>query len=66
MEYTGFTEFELTLCMERMAIKVGEEPITASRRQLNSVKKKYENRKYMEVATYVDLPEVKYVLEANN
>mmetsp|Transcript_22463 Transcript_22463/g.38418 ORF Transcript_22463/g.38418 Transcript_22463/m.38418 type:complete len:495 (+) Transcript_22463:47-1531(+) len=65
MEYTGFSEFELTTCMERMAEKVGEEPITASRRQLNAVKKKYENSKYLEVSTNVELPNVQYVLEAN-
>ena len=65
MEYTGFSEFELTTCMERMAEKVGEEPITASRRQLNAVKKKYENNKYLEVSTNVELPNVQYVLDAN-
>jgi hypothetical protein len=65
MEYTGFSEFELTTCMERMAEKVGEEPITASRRQLNAVKKKYENSKYLEVSTNVELPNVQYVLDAN-
>jgi hypothetical protein len=48
-----------------MAEKVGESPITASRRQLNAVKKKFENKKYMEVATYLDLPSVDYVLKAN-
>jgi hypothetical protein len=65
MEYTGFSEFELTTCMERMAEKVGEEPITASRRQLNAVRKKYENSKYLEVSTNVELPNVQYVLDAN-
>lgn len=65
MEYTGFSEFELTSCMGRMAEKVGEEPITASRRQLNAVKKKYENNKYLEVSTNVELPSLQYVLEAN-
>ena len=65
MEYTGFNEYNLTKCMERMTEKVGESPITASRRQLNAVKKKFENKKYMEVATYLDLPSVDYVLKAN-
>lgn len=64
MEYTGFSESELTTCMERMAEKVAEEPITASRRQLNAVKKKYENNKYLEVSTNVELPNVKYVMDA--
>jgi len=64
MEYTGFSESELTTCMERMEEKVAEEPITASRCQLNAVKKKYENNKYLEVSTNVELPNVKYVMDA--
>ena len=66
MEYTGFSEYELTTCMERMAEKVAEEPVTASRRTLNAVKKKWENEKYLEVSTKLELPDVQYVLEANN
>mmetsp|Transcript_8893 Transcript_8893/g.12738 ORF Transcript_8893/g.12738 Transcript_8893/m.12738 type:complete len:493 (-) Transcript_8893:259-1737(-) len=65
MEYTGFCEYELTTCMERMAEKVAEEPITASRRQLNAVKKKFENSKYLEVSVNLELPNIQYVLEAN-
>lgn len=51
--------------MERMAEKVAEEPITASRRQLNAVKKKFENSKYLEVSVNLELPNIQYVLEAN-
>ena len=65
MEYTGFSEYELTICMELMAEKVAEEPVTASRRTLNAVKKKWENEKYLEVSTNLELPDVQYVLEAN-
>eukprot|EP00574_Skeletonema_japonicum_P005166 CAMPEP_0201714922 /NCGR_PEP_ID=MMETSP0593-20130828/1182_1 /ASSEMBLY_ACC=CAM_ASM_000672 /TAXON_ID=267983 /ORGANISM="Skeletonema japonicum, Strain CCMP2506" /LENGTH=494 /DNA_ID=CAMNT_0048204237 /DNA_START=288 /DNA_END=1772 /DNA_ORIENTATION=- len=65
MEYTGFCEYELTTCMERMVEKVSEEPITASRRQLNAVKKKFESSKYLEVSVNLELPNIQYVLEAN-
>jgi len=50
LEYTEFGEEELRECARLIAEKVGEEPITASRRKLGAVKKKYENRKYMHVS----------------
>lgn len=50
LEYTEFDVDELRECAKLIAEKVGEEPITASRRKLGAVKKKYENRKYMHVS----------------
>ena len=66
MEYTGFKKSELIECMELMEDKVAEEPITASRRQLNAVKKKYENIKYLEVSTNLQLPNTKHVIDASS
>mmetsp|Transcript_13117 Transcript_13117/g.15416 ORF Transcript_13117/g.15416 Transcript_13117/m.15416 type:complete len:463 (-) Transcript_13117:296-1684(-) len=50
LEYSEFDVEELRECARLIAEKVGEEPITASRRKLGAVKKKYENRKYMHVS----------------
>ena len=66
MEYTGFKQSELKECMELMEEKVAEEPMTASRRQLNAVKKKYENTKYLEVSTNLELPNSKHVIDASS
>jgi hypothetical protein len=45
-------------CARDIAKKVAEEPVTASRRELTSVKKKYDNRKYLDVSTEYDLPKL--------
>jgi len=50
LEYSEFDVEELRECAQLIAEKVGEEPITASRRKLGAVKKKYENRRYMHVS----------------
>lgn len=50
LEYTEFDVEELRECARVIAEKVGEEPITASRRRLGAVKKKYENRRYLHVS----------------
>lgn len=63
MEYTEFDKEELLSVMSIIGTKVSEEPITASRRQLTSVKRKYENKKYLSVAAEVELPSVHYVTE---
>lgn len=39
-------------------MKVSEEPVTASRRQLVAVKRKYDNRKYLNVSTEIGLPTI--------
>jgi len=56
LEYTNFTPNEVIECAKVIAQKVGEEPVTASRRQLVAVKRKYENRRYMHVSSAVSLP----------
>lgn len=50
LEYSGFDVKELRECAKLIAEKVGEEPITASRRKLEAVKKKYNHRRYMHVS----------------
>jgi len=56
LEYTGFKSSELLDCASVIARKIGEEPVTASKRQLVAVKRKYDNKKYQFVSTSVDLP----------
>ncbi len=56
MEYTGIKREEIIECAEKIAVKVSEEPITASRRQLVAVKRKYDNKKYSNVSTKLRLP----------
>ena len=63
MEYTEFDKDELIHVANILAIKVSEEPITASKRQLVAVKRKYESRKYLAVSSEVELPSVRYILE---
>jgi len=58
LEYTQFDEKLLIECARDIAKKVAEEPVTASRRELTSVKKKYDNRKYLDVSTEYDLPKL--------
>lgn len=56
LDYTGFDEGRLLKCAEDIAKHVAEEPITASRRQLIAVKKKFDNRKYCQVSSDVRNP----------
>jgi len=58
LEYTGYTSSELIECAKEIAKKVAEEPVTASRRELIAVKKKYDNTKYLRVSTDYDLPKL--------
>ena len=58
LEYTGFTKKEICDCAEVVATKVSEEPVTASKRQLVAVKRKYDNKKYMNVSTELRLPSI--------
>jgi hypothetical protein len=48
--YTGYTEEEILPCAVSMSIYVSETTVTASRRQLNAVKKKFASSKYLEVS----------------
>jgi len=62
MEYTEFDEDTLIQCMTIVAEKINEPAISASRRHLNAVRKKYEHRKYLSVSSIVDPPSIQYVL----
>jgi len=56
LEYTDFSQGMLLKCAEEIARYVAEEPITASRRQLIAVKKKFENKKYGQVSSDIRNP----------
>lgn len=66
LEYTGFTRREIILCAEIVAHKVAEEPVTASKRQLVAVKKKYDNKKYLNVSTGLRLPSIALKKDGTN
>ena len=55
--YSGYSQAELTECANIIARKVGEEPVTASKRQLIAVKKKYSAEKYLYVSEFYKNPE---------
>jgi len=63
MEYTDFDKYELWECLSLVATKICEPAVSASRRNLNAVKKKYEHRKYQSVSTALALPSVEFVKE---
>jgi hypothetical protein len=46
LEYTGFDEAEIMECAEKISLKVDEETMTASKRLLTAVKKKYREVQY--------------------
>jgi len=56
IEFTGFKLDAIKECAAIIAQKVGEEPVTASRRQLVSVKRKYDQRRFHHVSSIVNLP----------
>lgn len=58
LEYTGFTKLEIIECATKIAQHVEVETVTASRRQLVAVKRKYDNKKYLNVSTEIELPEI--------
>jgi len=61
LEYTGFSKSDILECAAVIARKVGEEPVTASRRQLVAVKRKYDNRKYFHVSSNFAQPSVQNI-----
>eukprot|EP00568_Trieres_chinensis_P018239 CAMPEP_0183323278 /NCGR_PEP_ID=MMETSP0160_2-20130417/73938_1 /TAXON_ID=2839 ORGANISM="Odontella Sinensis, Strain Grunow 1884" /NCGR_SAMPLE_ID=MMETSP0160_2 /ASSEMBLY_ACC=CAM_ASM_000250 /LENGTH=538 /DNA_ID=CAMNT_0025490607 /DNA_START=28 /DNA_END=1644 /DNA_ORIENTATION=- len=61
LEYTGFEEKVLLSCAKLIATKVGEDPVTASKRQLVAVKRKYGHGKFRHVSTAISQPCVKYI-----
>lgn len=64
LEYTGFEEKDILTCAAQVAKKVGEEPVTASKRLLASVKRKYSSRKFLQVSVKVNVPSIESVLDA--
>mmetsp|Transcript_8043 Transcript_8043/g.11589 ORF Transcript_8043/g.11589 Transcript_8043/m.11589 type:complete len:498 (+) Transcript_8043:165-1658(+) len=58
IEYTGYTANKILHCARIIAVKVGEEVVTASRRQLIAVKRKYDNAKYHNVSSELEEPDV--------
>lgn len=56
IEFTGFKLDAMKECAAIIAQKVDEEPVTASRRQLVSVKRKYDQRRFHHVSSIVELP----------
>jgi len=61
MEYTDFDKQTLWDCLSMVATKISEPSVSASRRNLNAVKKKYEHRRYHSVSTELALPSVEFV-----
>jgi hypothetical protein len=55
-QYTGYSKEEVEECAAIIAKKVSEEPVTASRRQLIAVKKKYNAEKYSCVSEQYENP----------
>jgi len=64
IDYTSFEKKELIECAECIAKHVAQEPVTASRRQLIAVKRKFDNKKYNFVSGNVDNPNPKDLIEA--
>mmetsp|Transcript_5507 Transcript_5507/g.12000 ORF Transcript_5507/g.12000 Transcript_5507/m.12000 type:complete len:508 (+) Transcript_5507:484-2007(+) len=61
LEYTGFAKSELRQVSRIICTKVGEEPVTASRRQLVAVKRKFDHDRYKRVSTAFDLPDPSHI-----
>lgn len=61
-DYSGYSEEDIVECAALIAKKVGEEPVTASRRQLVAVKKKYSTEKFGNIADKYDNPEIETML----
>jgi hypothetical protein len=61
MEYTEFDEDDIYSVARIIATKVAMEPITASKRRLVAVRKKFENAKYLKVSTELPLPSAAHI-----
>jgi len=61
LDYTGFRLRDISLCAALIAKKISEEPVTASKRQLAAVKRKYESRKFLHISAAVHLPHASYI-----
>lgn len=56
LEYTNFDKAALLKCASEIAKHVAEEPVTASRRQLIAVKKKFDNKKFSQISMEIRNP----------
>jgi len=65
LEYTGFEIPILLEIASLVAQRVVEEPVTASRRQLVAVKRKYDSRKYGHVSTSFPEPKVEHIFKGS-
>mmetsp|Transcript_21524 Transcript_21524/g.33180 ORF Transcript_21524/g.33180 Transcript_21524/m.33180 type:complete len:502 (+) Transcript_21524:228-1733(+) len=65
-EYTGYSANQIIDCAEVIAVKVGEEVVTASRRQLIAVKKKYDHSKYHHVSSEFGEPDADDISQFRN
>lgn len=61
LDYTGFNITDIAMCAALISRKIGEKPVTASRRQLVAVKRKYDSRRYHNVSTTIDLPHESHI-----
>lgn len=58
LEYTGFDKNSLIDICEVLVGKVANESVTASKRRLTAVKKKFDSSKYLKVSSEVELPSI--------
>ena len=49
-EYSGYDVDQIAPCARQMSEHVNKNPITASKRPLHAVRKKFESQKFMEVS----------------
>jgi hypothetical protein len=64
LDYTQFPKKDILDCAKIIAGHVGQEPVTASRRQLIAVKRKFDNKKFLFVSGNIPNPEIQDVLDA--
>lgn len=62
LDFTGFKIKEIFECAGIMEVKIGEEPVTASNRQLTTVKKKYNSSRFQSVSRTVSLPSASNII----
>jgi len=62
LNFSGFPIEDICECAAIMAVKIGEDPVTASNRQLTTVKKKYDARRYQLVSKAVELPSASSII----
>lgn len=56
LDFTGYTAEQLRPCCHQIANHINRSPTTASKRQLNAVKKKFASPKYLEISNELVAP----------